>query len=101
MLETKTFFFLGTALSGKDGIRMVVHCDNHGQDGNRMLLNRPWKPYMKQGHALPSKEELKLEMYRMALGLRADILKCLRNMPATFAFFFLHPSPPARLGCFA
>ena len=81
---------------------MVVHCDNHGQDGNRMLLNRPWKPYMKQGHALTSKEELKLEMYRMALGLLADMLKCLRNSPATFAFvFFEHPSPPARLGCFA
>ena len=73
---------------------MVVHCDNHGQDGNRMLLNRPWKPYMKQGHALTSKEELKLEMYRMALGLLADMLKCLRNSPAMFAFFFyilVHP----------
>ena len=99
MLETPPFFFfLGTALGGKDGIRMVVHCDNHGQDGNRMLLNRPWKPYAKQGHALTSKEELKLEMYRMALGLRADMLKCLRNTPAIFValfFFFLErPSPP-------
>ena len=92
MLETMTSFFfpLGTALGGKDGIRMVVHCDNHGQDGNRMLLNQPWKPYMEQGHALTSKEELKLEMYRMALGLRADMLKCLRNTPAIFRFLFLN-----------
>ena len=91
MLEATTsfFFFLGTALGGKDGIRMVVHCDNHAQDGTRMLLNRPWKPYMKQGHALTSKEELKLEMYRMALGLRADMLKRLKNTPVFFALFFV------------
>ena len=82
------FFFLGTALGGKDGIRMVVHCDNHGQDGNRMLLNRPWKPYAKQGHALTSKEELKLEMYRMALGLWAGMLQCLRSTPTIFRSFF-------------
>ena len=90
MLETTLFFFvfLGTALGGKDGIRMVVHCDNHGQDGNRMLLNRPWKPYMKQGYAITSKEELKLEMYRMALGLRADMLKRLKNTPVFFCAFF-------------
>ena len=81
-LKPRRFFFLGTALAGKDGIRMVVHCDNHGHDGgNRMLLIRPWKPYMKQGYAITSKEELKLEMYRMALGLWADMLKCLRSMP--------------------
>ena len=86
-LKPRLFFPLGTALGGKDGIRMVVHFDNHGQDGNRMLLNRPWKPYAKQGHALTSKEELKLEMYRMALGLRADMLKCLRNPPASFCVF--------------
>ena len=94
MLETMTSFFfpLGTALGGKDGIRMVVHCDNHGQDGNRMLLNRPWKPYMKQGHALTSKEELELEMYRMALGLWADMLKCLKCTPAIFALFFFGTS---------
>ena len=87
MLETTTVFFpLGTALGGKDNIRMVVHSCNHGQDGNRMLLNRPWKPYMKQGHALTSKGELKLEMYRMALGLRADMLKCLKKTHAIFLF---------------
>ena len=90
MLESTPLLFLGTALGGKDGIRMVVHCDNHGQDGNRMLLNRPWKPYAKQGHALTSKEELKLEMYRMALGLRADMLKCLKNTPAIVLIFFLN-----------
>lgn len=52
-----------------------------------MLLNRPWKPYMKSGHAPASKEELKLEMYGMALGLRADMLKCLKNTPAIFVVF--------------
>ena len=79
---------------------MVVLCDNHGHDGgNRMLLIRPWKPYMKQGYAITSKEELKLEMYRMALGLWADMLK----VPEKHAYHFVceHPSPPAQLGCFA
>ena len=91
MLETTLLFFLGMALGGKDGIRMVVHCENHGRDNNRMLLNWPWKPYMKRGHALTSKEELKLEMYRMALGLRADMLKCLKTTPAILCdSFFLN-----------
>ena len=80
---------------------MVAHCIKHGQDGNEMVLNRPWKPSVKQGHALLSKEEFKLEMYKMALGLWAAMLKCLRIPLPFFEFFCEHPSQPAQLGHFA